>query len=226
MVCISHQRGKMIIFIPIKQNSQRVPKKNFRMFKNAPLYKHVLRKFNKHNVFVDTDSQEILEECKKDKSLSHVHAFSREKHLLGDRTSVCKLIENFIEKFQIIDPIVQTHVTSPFMDVKTLEDAYKFLTTHDSVVSCNVFNSRFWRKESYGYCPVNHNPLKLEQTQDLPVFYEENSAFYMFYPAVLKDTGNRIGSNPYFYNIGHPYNLDIDTEKDWEMVLKEANNAN
>ena len=66
----------MIIFIPIKQNSQRVPKKNFRVFKSAPLYKHVLRKFNKHNVFVDTDSQQILEECKKDKSLSHVHAFS------------------------------------------------------------------------------------------------------------------------------------------------------
>lgn len=216
----------MIIFIPIKQNSQRVPRKNFRLFNNAPLYKYVLRKFNKHDVFVDTDSHEVIQECKKDKTLSHVHAFFREKDLVGDKTSVCRIIENFIEKFNVTQPIVQTHITSPFLDVETLEDAYRFLDVHDSVVSCNVFNSRFWRKENYGYCPINHNPLKLEQTQDLPKIYEENSAFYMFYPNVVKESKNRIGQNPYFYSLEYPTNIDIDTEADWELAIKEVNSEN
>ena len=89
---------------------------------------------------------------------------------------------------------------------------------YDSVVSCNSHNSRFWRQEKYGYCPVNHNPLKLEQTQDLPALYEENSCFYIFKPDVIRNTGNRIGKNPYFYCLEEPYNLDIDTESDWKKI--------
>ena len=88
---------------------------------------------------------------------------------------------------------------------------------HDSVFSADVVQNRFWRKESYGYCPVNHNPMKLEQTQDLPVYYMENSYLYAFLPKVL-EYNNRIGYNPYIMEIGFPYNLDIDTEEDWKLV--------
>ncbi len=212
----------MIIFVPIKHNSQRVPGKNFRLFRGAPLYKHVLRKYRNHSVFVDTDSEEVIRECSVDPTLAHVKAFKREQCLRGDTVSVCDLILSFISKFNITEPIVQTHVTSPFMDSEIIEDAYRSLGEYDSVVSCNVHNSRFWRKEEYGYCPINHNPLRLEQTQDLPKIYEENSAFYIFKPEVMMKTGNRIGENPYFYSINHPHNLDIDTESDWRFAVKEV----
>ena len=97
------------------------------------------------------------------------------------------------------------------------------INNYDSVVSCNVHQVRFWRKERYGYCPVNHNPAKLEQTQDLPKYYEENSAFYIFKPEVLIRTGNRIGQNPFFYELKDPENLDIDTEEDWKLILRREN---
>ena len=90
---------------------------------------------------------------------------------------------------------------------------------YDSVVSCSKHNARFWRKEKYGICPVNHNPMKLEQTQDLPDLYEENSLFYMFKPEVILKTGNRIGNNPYFYETHFPEHVDIDTEEDWKMAV-------
>jgi|TARA_B100001094_G_C18067129_1_gene738050 CMP-N-acetylneuraminic acid synthetase len=57
----------------------------------------------------------------------------------------------------------------------------------------------------------------LEQTQDLPEYYCENSYLYAFKPEVL-DQNNRIGKNPYLLEIGFPYNLDIDTEQDWDMI--------
>ena len=47
----------MKIFIPIKEISQRVPKKNFRLFDGAPLYKHTLYKLKDFEVYVDTDSE-------------------------------------------------------------------------------------------------------------------------------------------------------------------------
>lgn len=211
----------MIVFIPIKNNSQRVPRKNFRIFNGEPLYKHTLLKYKQHEVYVDTDSTEILEEIRQDTRLSHVIPFYREDYLIGDTVSVCSLIKNFINKFSISEPITQIHVTSPFLLDTTVSNAYNNIKDYDSVVSCNIHNSRFWRKESYGMCPVNHNPLKLEQTQDLPEYYEENSCFYIFRPEVIMKTGNRIGIRPYFYEVTEPENLDIDTEKDWKKVITQ-----
>jgi len=212
----------MIVFIPIKHNSQRVPRKNFRLFNGKPLYKHTLLKYTDEQVFVDTDSDEIFNSIKEDPKLSNVEVFKREKNLIGDTVSVCDLIKNFILKYNINKPIAQIHVTSPFLLASSVKTCYNMIGDYDSVVSCNVYQTRFWRKENYGFCPVNHNPLKLEQTQDLPKFYEENSAFYIFEPKVLLQTGNRIGKNPFFSELSEPENIDIDTEKDWIKVLKES----
>ena len=214
----------MKLFIPIKQNSQRVPGKNFRSLNGEQLYKSVMLKYSDFQIFVDTDSDEILSEVRKDPRLSHVTAYHRREDQLGDKVSVCDLIKNFITKFNIEEPIVQTHVTSPFLTPQVFERAYSHMNIHDSVVSCNAHNSRFWRKESYGYCPLNHNPLRLEQTQDLPVLYEENSAFYIFLPSVVLESGNRIGKNPYFFPLVAPYNIDIDTEDDWNQVQRIMEN--
>jgi CMP-N-acetylneuraminic acid synthetase len=60
----------------------------------------------------------------------------------------------------------------------------------------------------------------MEQTQDLPTLYEENSAFYIFRPDVIINMNSRIGTNPYFYSISSPENVDIDTESDWALALK------
>ncbi len=211
----------MKIFIPIKNDSQRVPNKNFRLFAGEPLYKHTLLKLKEHSVYIDTDSKDVLSEVDSDPRLGHVRAYQRQESLRGHRISVCDLIKNFIQRYNIESPLVQIHVTSPFLKVDTLERAFSHMQKHDSVVSCNIYNSRFWRKEEYGFCPLNHNPLKMEQTQDLPVIYEENSAFYIFDPKVIMMTGNRVGQNPYFYPIVDPENIDIDTERDWEKALGE-----
>jgi len=215
--------NKMIIFIPIKHNSQRVHRKNFRRFGKEPLFKHTLLKLKNHQVYVDTDSQDIIDLISSDKRLNHVTTYHRKENLRGDKVSVCHLIRNFIEEYNIEQPIVQLHVTSPFLTIKMLEDAYKKISSHDSVVSCTVHNSRFWRKENYGMCPLNHNPVKLEQTQDLPSLYEENSCFYIFNPCVIINLGSRIGSNPYFYEMAYPHNIDIDNEEDWDNAVNVFN---
>ena len=206
----------MKIFIPIKENSQRVPRKNFRIFQGKPLWRHTIDKVSdKYEVYIDTDSKEIMNECE---TLDNVTAYQRHKDLLGDKTSVVSLIKNFRQLYQVTDYICQIHVTSPFLQVGHLKIAKdKLFSGYDSVFSVDVMQQRLWREESYGYCPINHNPMRLEQTQDLPKYYCENSYLYAFRPEVL-DQDNRIGKNPYLLELGFPYNLDIDTEQDWNMV--------
>ena len=78
----------MNIFIPIKHNSQRVPRKNFRDFNGEMLFTHTLLKYKEHKVFVDTDSEEIKNLIQSDKRLSHVIVMNRQPHLCGDIVSV------------------------------------------------------------------------------------------------------------------------------------------
>lgn len=213
---------EVVFFIPIKKNSQRVPGKNFRKLSGVPLYKNLLYKLKGRNVYVDTDSDEIFYEIKNDNCLSNINVFFREESLVGDKTSVCDLIKSFIEKKSIPDStyICQLHVTSPFLKIETIDSSISILKSkkYDSIVSCSTIQSRLWREESYGYCPINHNPIKLEQTQDLPKIFEENSLFYIFNSGFFKKMNSRIGEFPYFYECDKIESIDIDTEKDWKFA--------
>lgn len=229
-----------ILFIPIKEHSARVSRKNFRDFNGVPLYMYTLNKYvdKDVSVYVDTDSEEVmgaLDMMHLDGKMLNVTPMSRKKSLRGDNVSVNLLIENFIDTH--IDKerwrdvwIGQIHVTNPFLSAETVldalckaesdgtvyEDTADAREGFDSVASVTTHNCRFWRNDGYGFCPVNHNPMKLEKTQDLPTFFEENSCFYIFNPHNFKAFGSyRVGKSPLFYPVNFPENIDIDTENDW-----------
>lgn len=214
----------MKIYIPIKQHSQRVPNKNFRMFAGEPLWIRTIQKFkNICDIFVDTDSNEIIEQSE----LFGINAYMRPAHLHGDDISVNSLIHNFIDSYcdDSFEVLAQIHVTSPFLNPSTLVDASnKISAYYDSVVSCDIIRKRLWRPENrhenIRFIPVNHNPLYLEQSQDLTPLYVENSAFYIFTPSSFSKTNNRIGQNPLFVPLDAKESMDIDTEEDWEKCLK------
>ena len=117
----------MNIFIPIKEKSQRVPNKNFRMFGNTALYERTLTKLKDHNVYVDTDSEFLINQIKENKNLNHVTVYKRDKKLLGHKTSVCSLIKYAIKINKLSGVLCQMHVTSPFLKVSTIENADKYM---------------------------------------------------------------------------------------------------
>lgn len=219
----------MKLFIPIKEQSVRVPNKNFRMFGDVPLYKRCLTKFKTFEIWVDTDSDKLEKLIKEDPDLSHVNVTRREPNLIGNDVSVNLLIDNFIKNHCKPEDIVcQIHVTSPFLEDTTLLKArWDLEESFDSICSATEFQSRFWMycgdESKMSYMPLNHNPLKLEKTQDLPIIYEENSAFYMFKAGAFSATKNRISSNHFFQKIKHPQTVDIDTEEDFEYALSLLN---
>ena len=228
------------IFIPIKKNSQRVSGKNFRDWGGKPLWRHTINKYEPigpypiYHLYISTDSDEIIEECK---GLGWVTAYARDKELCGDSISVCRLIVDCIEKFKLKGRMAQIHVTNPFLEefyvwnaIQEITREYAFTgkVIHRSCFSCNERQVRYWRKESYGMVPINHNPMNLIQTQNLPIYYEENSCVYAFWAEDILKTGSRICSNPIELTVDFPYNLDIDTELDWEICesIRRANEKN
>lgn len=224
----------MKIFIPIKEQSVRVPCKNFRVFGKYPLWEHTLRKLKDFEVYVDTDMEGLFGEIFAN-DLAHVSY--RPEHLCGNDVSVNKLIGNFLDK-EVEDEnelIIQIHVTSPFLKVETLKEVENSFSDDkcDSIVSCTQIRARFWRaEERYGkygtvFIPINHNPTVLEPTQNMNAVYMENSLFYVFTKRSFQETGNRIGKRPCFWAITYPENLDIDTEEDWELcdLIRKSQSA-
>jgi CMP-N-acetylneuraminic acid synthetase len=54
----------MKFFIIIKEKSERLPNKNFLDLGGIPLYKHLLNELSTEDVYIDTDSDTIFNECK------------------------------------------------------------------------------------------------------------------------------------------------------------------
>ena len=206
----------MDIFIPIKHNSERVPFKNFRKFKGKPLWRYCVERLNKDfTVWIDTDSPNILEYTNQ---ISNVNIYQRPPHLVGNDISVVELIHNFITINAITKPLCQVHVTSPFLQIDHIKHSFDLINKgFDSVFGVTKTQKRFWSEEGL---PLNHDPKNLIPTQNLKVWYEENSYLYTFKPEVIDECGNRIGGHYYMMEVGFPYNLDVDTEDDWNLVNK------
>jgi len=213
----------MKVFVPVKTQSERVPGKNFRELGGVPLWRRCLLKFASWSVYVDTDSRRLIERIRCDPALRHVTPIERRPELRGGAVSVNRLIEDFLDRGvpDYRGPVAQVHVTHPFFEPQTIGLAARILddADYDSVVGCNVLQSRLWRCTAAGYRPVNHDPAELLPTQRLERWFEDNSTFYLFTPASFRVAGgNRVGNYPYFYRVPWPQSLDIDTEDQWRTA--------
>ena len=216
------------IFFIIKEKSQRVKNKNFLKIQGLPLYKFVLYKFKNFKVYVDTDSKKIYENCKKDPKLKHVVCYKRKSSFIqmekSKKTSPTPLmIKNFIDKYASKDKIIITsHITSPFLKIKTLKNAIKKMSTYDSVSSCSKVQN-FSYLETGKPKPINFNPKIIQKTQELKKIIHLNGSFFIFKRSIfLKNGLQRVTQKNYFYDLGFPELIDIDNYEDFTLARKIA----
>ena len=91
---------------------------------------------------------------------------------------------------------------------------------HDALFSVTPLQQRYYYKNGKA---VNHDPQHLIQTQFLEPLLHENSCMYIFSKEVNKKVQNRLGKNPYLFEIDHLEAVDIDEWHDFlwaEFLLK------
>jgi len=218
---------KIVLLIPMKGNSERVSNKNMRDFAGKPLYHAVMNEMLKSRyiseIVINTDSDTIKTDVKN--NFKNINLIDRPKELIGDFVPMNDIIGYDIEKFDA-DFYIQTHSTNPLLLVSTLDIAIeKFSDSNknfDSLFSVTKIQSRlYWENGT----AINHNPMELLRTQDLPIIYEENSCFYIFTKSSFKSSGNkRIGLNPFMFAIDKIEAQDIDELQDFiiaEQLYKQ-----
>lgn len=209
--------------LPLKANSTRVPRKNFRIFCGKPLYRWMLDTLLSmeeiDQVVINTDAQQDLIALGLPDD-SRVIIRDRRAEICGDDVSMNKIIEDDIASVQS-DTYLMTHTTNPLLERVTIRNAIATYydecgkNGHDSLFTVNRIQTRFYRKDGI---PVNHDPKDLIPTQNLEPWFEENSNLYIFSKNSFQATGNRIGQNPFLYESPPLTSMDIDTEKDWAMA--------
>ena len=159
-------------FIYIKENSQRVQRKNFQPVANLPLWKNLIYRLYDEDIYIDTDSEEILQECKNRDNITCYKRLDRHIELENDAefgvSPALLMIDRFLDTYveDENEVIVTPHVTSPFIRLQTIKSAAKKLEEgYDSVQACTVHQEFAYYKDK----PVNFDPEVIQKTQDFSI---------------------------------------------------------
>ncbi|MDP1546567.1 MAG: acylneuraminate cytidylyltransferase family protein [Anaerolineales bacterium] len=211
---------KIAALLPMRHHSQRVPGKNYRPLAGKPLFQHILETLiavpEIDTVIVDTDSEPVMDGVRR--LHPDVMLIPRPEHLRADDVPMNDILLYDTAQVQA-DFYLQTHSTNPLLKAETISNAIKKFTAdypkYDSLFSVTRLQTRLYFQDGRA---INHNPLELIQTQDLPPVYEENSCIYLFTRENLERKKHRIGDAPLMFEIDADEAWDIDEELDFEIT--------
>ncbi|MEK6752223.1 MAG: acylneuraminate cytidylyltransferase family protein [Chloroflexota bacterium] len=219
---------KLAALVPMRHHSQRVPGKNYRPLAGKPLFQHIIETLlavpEIETVMVDTDSEPVMDgvrrfvSTKLNAGFPNVKLIQRPEHLRADDVPMNEILLHDTAQVDA-EFYLQTHSTNPLLKPETISRAIQSLISnypnYDSLFSVTRLQTRLYFQDGRA---INHNPLELIQTQDLPPVFEENSCMYIFTRENLARKHHRIGDKPLMFEIAADEAWDIDEELDFEIA--------
>ena len=203
--------------ITVRSGSQRVKNKNLKPFCEKSLLEYkieVLKKVKKiDEIIINTDSDEAIQISKK----YAVNFKKREPYFASSECPNSEFWKNIAEntksKF-----ILFTHCTNPLIKKSTYE---RFIETFEKNQNIyDSFNSVTDVKEFLflNKKPINFDPSKSPNSQDLPNVIKLNFAINILTPSLMAQKKSLIGDNPFFFNLDTEEGYDINTKLDFEFA--------
>lgn len=209
---------KVVSFIPIKLNNQRLPGKNTMLLNGRPTCDYIFKTISEvdsiDEKYVYCSDETIKPYIKpyKSKGLSFL---KRDTYLDDFQIKGLEIIERFVQDIDA-DIYVLTHVTQPFTKSDSIKRALEKVISgeYDSAFSAVILQDYMWMNGK----PFNYDMKNIVRTQELEPIYMETGAFFIFRKDVFTKLGQRIGENPYIYEIDQFEAVDIDTSEDFEFA--------
>lgn len=215
-------------FLPTRSGSERVKNKNTRPFADEESgilslkIKQLLKVKEVPIIIVSTNDPETIRIAKNFKE-NRIKIIERPDYLCLSST----VIEDFINYIpSIVDAhnIYWVHATAPFVNEADYSEAliqyFKLLKDgkYDSLISVTKIQQFIW-DASTNEC-INHDRSieKWPRTQDLKPLYEINHAFYINSSSNYVKNNDRIGINPFLYELDKIKSFDIDWEDDFRIA--------
>jgi CMP-N-acetylneuraminic acid synthetase len=209
---------KIVSFIPIKLNNQRLPGKNTMILNGRPTCDYIFETISKIDMINEKYvycSDEAIKPYIVPYEEKGLRFLKRDSYLDGYHVKGLEIIDRFVKDVEA-DIYVLTHVTQPFTKSESITNALgKVLSgEYDSAFSALKLQDYMWMNGK----PINYEPQNIIRTQDLEPIYMETGAFFIFRKEVFTKLGQRIGNKPYICEIDQFEAVDIDTAEDFEFA--------
>lgn len=206
---------KVVAFVPIKLNNERLPGKNIRPFTNGrPLVSYILETLTKVD---NIDSSYVY--CSNDKIREYlpeeIHFLRRAPYYDLSTTPFNEVLVSFATLIDA-DIYVLTHATAPFIQVDSIRAGVEAVRSgnYDSAIAVSRLQEFLWKENQ----PFNYVPDQIPRTQDLAPIYAETCGLYVYTRDVILNKHRRIGDTPYLLEVSKIEALDINDAEDFKIA--------
>lgn len=206
---------KVVAFVPIKMNNERVPGKNTKCFDDGtPLIQCILKSLVQvpeiDEIYVYCSNEKI-----KDYLIDGVKYLKRSEKLDTAEATSQDIIKSFMNEVDA-DVYLLSHATSPFVKKDKFSICINKVVNegYDSAFTAEKLQNLLWSENK----PLNFDAENIPRTQDLVPIYNEVSAAYVFKKETFETLNRRIGINPYICEVSVIEATDIDYPEDFEIA--------
>jgi CMP-N-acetylneuraminic acid synthetase len=224
---------KILAIIPARGGSKRLPKKNLMDLAGKPLIAYSIEAAKNSqyidDVILSSESEEILSVAREYGAQT---PFVRPKELAEDTSRSIDVVTHALKTLtQKYDAVILLQPTSPLRTTEDIDGAIEMFYNKQatSVIGvCEMEHSPLWANtldESMSMEGFLDDKYNNARSQDLPVYYRINGAFYMSKTqSVLENETFFVKKNIYAYLMSQEDSVDIDTKLDFivaSAILKE-----
>lgn len=206
---------KVAAFVPVKLNNERAPGKNTKRFDDGtPLITHFLK-----TLVQVPEIDELYVFCSREEIMDYIVPgvrFLRRPEFLDTKEATPQDIISTFMSMVDADVYMVCHCTSPFVKAERFSECIHKVCEegYDSAFTGEKIQRLMWHDGQ----PLNFDAANVPRTQDLPVYYNEVSASYVFKKETFETLHRRIGLNPYICEVSGVECVDIDYPEDFEIA--------
>lgn len=206
---------KIVCFVPLKLNNERVPGKNIKAFDNGkPLLSYILKTLKKTIV-----ADDIYVYCSNESIANYlpegIKYLKRSEHLDQDSTKINEVLQSFAKDIDA-DIYTLAHATAPFISAESIDKAINAVLNkgYDSALTVEAKQEFLWKNDS----PFNYDVSCVPRTQDLEPFYIETTGLYVYKRDLIVNKNRRIGNNPFLVKVSKIEAIDINDPIDFDLA--------
>lgn len=209
---------KIVAFVPVKLDSERLSHKNMLPLGEHSLcwyvFNELLKCKNIDEIYAFCSSEQLLDLIPNNQKIKFI---KRDSYLDSKDIKTQELYESFIKEIDA-DVYVAVSTTSPFISYESIDGGIDKVVNedYDSAYTVKKIQTYSWYKDK----PINYDPESIDRTQDIEPIYVETSGYFIFKKEVWNKYKRRIGFKSYKYELNEIETIDIDTKQDYEFACK------
>jgi N-acylneuraminate cytidylyltransferase len=215
---------EVLVIIPARGGSHRLPKKNVRLVAGRPLIAHTIEHARRSRLVtrtvVSTEDPEIASISRE----AGAEVIERPKALASETATSESALRHALEHLERMegyrpDLIVFLQCTSPVRQPDDIDRAVQALLDSgaDSLFSATRSKWLIWRSDGPWVKSFNYDFLARRREQDMEDEWRENGSLYVLRPWVLFDHTNRLGGKIAVHEMDYWSSFQIDSPEDLEL---------